>query len=210
MRTVNERRDGRRVRGQASRQAIVEAAIDRIAARGLSNVTLDSVAERAGVSRPLVVFHFKSKDRMLIDVLVFLGERYDAGWKARLAGDGASVAQRIRDLIVYDVRFVTEHPTYVGAWLAFWGESRSNTLYRQISTPNDQDYKNDLRGLVAALVAERGYDGVDAEAVAEGLWSMMYGFWLDAHLCPAADYEPRALGAIYGYLGAVFPRDFGH
>ena len=57
--------DKRRVRGEQSRQLILQAAISSVAALGLGKTTLDRVAERADTSRALVVFHFKSKNGLL-------------------------------------------------------------------------------------------------------------------------------------------------
>jgi AcrR family transcriptional regulator len=51
--------DKRRVRGEESRKLILKAAVDSIATMGLGKLTLDRVADRAGISRGLVVFHIK-------------------------------------------------------------------------------------------------------------------------------------------------------
>ena len=57
--------DKRRARGDETRLRILKSTISTIGSQGLSNLTLDRVAEHAGVSRALVVFHFKSKHLLL-------------------------------------------------------------------------------------------------------------------------------------------------
>jgi len=205
MRAAQPTTDGRRIRGEESRQAIIEGAIACIASRGLRGTTLDTVAERANVSRPLVVFHFKSKNRMLIDVLDYMGARFSAGWDTVLADESGSVADRLLRLLDYDVRFVCQHPEYVSVWHAFWGEAKGNTLYREVSFPRDRRYLRDLHGLLRQLVDEDGGDAVDLAALDKGLNAMLFGLWHDAHLNPSADHYAVAMRAVRTYLAALFP-----
>ncbi len=133
--------DGRtEKKGEERRQLIIEAAIDCVATRGLSNTTLDSVAERAKVSRALVVFHFKSKNRMYIDVLNYLGARYSAGYRVVLADESGSASERLFRMLEYIVRFARNFPQYWSVWHAFWGDAMGSTLYREISFPRDERY----------------------------------------------------------------------
>ena len=57
--------DGRRARGEASRQAILDAAVRVIAAGGLTSVTHRAVAAEAGVSTALTTYHFATLDDLL-------------------------------------------------------------------------------------------------------------------------------------------------
>lgn len=200
--------DQRRRRGAESRQAIVEAAIACIATRGLCTTTLDRVAERAGVSRALVVFHFKSKSRMLVDVLNHLSTEFSTGWDAILACPGATPCETILRLLEYDVGFASERPDYLSVWNAFWGEAKGSTLYREVFFPRDKRYGRDLRTVLDALIEDGGYDGVDAKAVETGLMAMLFGLWLKAHVNPTPDHYPKSMHALRVYLASVFPRHF--
>jgi DNA-binding transcriptional regulator YbjK len=57
--------DGRRARGEASRQAIFDATVRVIAAGGLASVTHRAVAAEAGVSTALTTYHFATLDDLL-------------------------------------------------------------------------------------------------------------------------------------------------
>jgi DNA-binding transcriptional regulator YbjK len=57
--------DGRRARGEASRQAILDATVRVIAAGGLTSVTHRAVAAEAGVSTALTTYHFATLDDLL-------------------------------------------------------------------------------------------------------------------------------------------------
>jgi DNA-binding transcriptional regulator YbjK len=73
--------DGRRVRGAASRQAILDATARVIAAGGLSAVTHRAVAAEAGVSTALTTYHFATLDALLQATMLSLS----AAGIARLA-----------------------------------------------------------------------------------------------------------------------------
>lgn len=197
--------DRRRIRGRESKKSIIEGAIESIARRGLSGSTVETVAEQAKVSRSLVLFHFKSKNGLHIEVLNHLGARFGAGWDAILARDGLSVAERLLALLEYDVRFVIEHPRYVSVWHAFWGEAKGSTLYREVSFPRDRRYMNDVRALLEALADEDGNDSVDIAALIKGLEAMLFGLWWQAHIAPAPDHDAVAMRAVRSYLSASFP-----
>lgn len=210
MPAMHQSSDRRRRRGAESRQAIIEAAIACIASRGLCTTTLERVAERAQVSRALVVFHFKSKSRMLVDVLNYLSTEYSAGWDAILARPSGTPSETILRLLEYDVRFASKSPDYLSVWHAFWGEAKGSTLYREIIFPRDERYARDLRGVLGALVKEGGYDEIDPKAVETGIWAMLFGLWLNAHLNPTTDHYSHSMHALHVYLGSVFPRHFHH
>ena len=208
MQTARQMTDRRRQRGEESKRAIIEGAIDCLATLGLHGTTLNTVAERAKVSRPLVIFHFKSKNGMFIDVLNHLGARFSAGWDAILADDRGPASERLLGLLEYDVQFVCEYPQYVSAWFAFCGEARGSTLYREVSLPRDRRYMRDLNGLLRVLVEEGGGDDVDLAVFDKGINAMLFGLWLDAHLNPSEDHYAVGMRAVRTYLAGLFPRQF--
>jgi DNA-binding transcriptional regulator YbjK len=64
--------DGRRARGEASRQAILDATVRVIAAGGLTAVTHRAVAAEAGVSTASTTYHFATLDDLLQATLSLL------------------------------------------------------------------------------------------------------------------------------------------
>nr|WP_246461384.1 TetR/AcrR family transcriptional regulator [Nocardia transvalensis] len=60
--------------------------------KGMSQVTLESVAASAGVSKGGLLYHFKSKDALLAGLVRRLGERADEQLRNSVA-DGRSVAE---------------------------------------------------------------------------------------------------------------------
>jgi len=59
----------RRLRGEDRRAVLLDTAAALVAEQGTDAVTMDAVAARAGVSRPLVYKHFTNRDELLAAVL---------------------------------------------------------------------------------------------------------------------------------------------
>jgi AcrR family transcriptional regulator len=158
------------------------------------------------VSRALVVFHFKSKNGLLTEVLEILGARYSKGWDAAIAAGGASTIEKLLRLLDYDVRFATEHPEFLSAWHAFWGEGKGNSLYRELSVPRDERYAHDTRQLLAVLVEEGGYDRNDLTPIHTVLTAVLFGLWVEYHLHPGPDDYRKGMAAVRLFLSKVFPK----
>jgi len=199
--------DKRKLRGQESRSHILQSAITSIAQLGLGNLTLDRVAEQAGISRGLVVFHFKSKSRLLEEVLNFLGKQYADGWYAVLNRDSESALEKLLQLADFDIQFCYQHPQYVAAWLAFWGEARGNLLYHNLSLPRDERYASELEQLLAAMIAESRQDAGELPLLSAGLAALLFGVWIQSHLHP----DPRNCDIYRRSLRLFLARSFpGH
>jgi AcrR family transcriptional regulator len=197
--------DKRRIRGEVSRKLILKAAIDSIAKMGLGKLTLDRVAERVGISRGLVVFHFKSKNNLIKEVLAYLGKQYSGGWAVILEAEAESDMAKLLRLIDYDIRFACENPKYVSAWHAFWGESKGSTLYHDEAMKRDEGYARDMEILLTKISGEGGYDQQDLSLVTRGLYAMNFGIWVQLHLNPGPDDYDKNIRAMRLFLSLVFP-----
>ena len=206
MRALPKAVDRRRLRGKESRQLILRSAIACIASSGLSYTTLDRVAERAGVSRALVVFHFKSKTGLLKEVLEFLGARYAEGREAIGDIDAASTMEKLLQLLDYDVRFASENPEIISTWHAFWGEANGNSLYRELAVPRDGRYARETNQLITTLVDEGGYDENELFSLQTGLTAMLFGLWVESHLNPGKDDYEKGRAAVRLFLSKAFPK----
>lgn len=87
--------DGRRRRGAASRDRILEAATGVIAERGPSSLTHRAVAEAAGVPLARVAYHFPTID----DLLEASARRYLADFDERLASMAAQAMAGRRSVL---------------------------------------------------------------------------------------------------------------
>ena len=205
MATTGKPVDKRKLRGQESRSHILQSAITCIAELGLGSLTLDRVAERAGISRGLVVFHFKSKNQLFEEVLNFLGKQYADDWYAVLNQDSDSALDKLLQLTDFDIRFCYQHSKYVAAWHAFWGKARGNVLYHDLSLPRDERYASELEQLLATMVEESGQDADELPLLSAGLMAMLFGVWIESHLHPDPSNCEIYRKSVRLYLARNFP-----
>ena len=79
-------KDRRSVRGDATKELILEAARESLREQGYSGTSIRAVAERAGVQLSLVHYHFGSKQSVLVAVLERENEKLLARQQALFAG----------------------------------------------------------------------------------------------------------------------------
>jgi TetR/AcrR family transcriptional repressor of bet genes len=197
--------DGRRAKGEESRRIILRSAVSSIAKMGLGSTTLDSVAGIANVSRALVIFHFKSKNQLFKEVLEYLGRRFSEGWDHLVETREGTTMEKILKLVEYDIQFAVDNPEYISAWHAFWGESKGNSLYHELSAPRDYRYEDELERLLSVYIAEEGYDQSELKSITDGLGAMLFGLWVEFHLAPEKTNSKRGLAAVRLFLSKVFP-----
>ena len=81
-------KDRRSVRGDATKESILEAARESLREQGYSGTSIRAVAERAGVQLSLVHYHFGSKQAMLVAVLEHENEKLLERQQALFASPG--------------------------------------------------------------------------------------------------------------------------
>src|ERR1700692_1662082 len=170
-------RDLRRARGEATRSALLEAAIESVALHGLSGTTLRTVAEQAGVSGASVGFHFKGKEQLLSAALDLALERSEMSFRGAL-NRVTTPRAKLEAILRHDVTFPIGFPSIIALWFAVWGEAQSLVLYRAGTLPHDRNYTKEIRDLAAALAD-------DAPLVAQFTSAFTFylaGIWLDSHL----------------------------
>jgi len=52
-----------------SRDALLAAATDEFALKGFAGASVDTIAGRAGVNKAMIYYHFKSKERLYLEIL---------------------------------------------------------------------------------------------------------------------------------------------
>lgn len=100
--------DGRVARRTGTREAIMDAAAELFAARGVTSTSIDEIAERAGIAKGSVFYNFESKSGLVEAVFARSSERFaqalDEAARGR-SGD-ALRAELVRTLL----RLLQEYP----------------------------------------------------------------------------------------------------
>ncbi|MEV0096793.1 TetR/AcrR family transcriptional regulator [Streptomyces sp. NPDC050738] len=84
--------DGRRQRTQRSREAMVAAAVDLLLERGLDGVTVEEIAERAGVTRRTFSRHFPGKEEAILGEVGMSGHLINDALRDRPADESPLMA----------------------------------------------------------------------------------------------------------------------
>lgn len=137
---ANGAREPKQARSKATRQRLLDAAVDELVAAGYANLTTSSVAERAGVSRGAQQHHFPQKATLVAEAVSHLARRQIEQIQQTAAR--ASVrgrAETILDLL-YDLY---SGPLFV-AMLELTLAARNEPELAQLVTPIDREVGRDL------------------------------------------------------------------
>jgi AcrR family transcriptional regulator len=200
--------DRRRLRGDASAQRIIDATIELIAEDGINSITMQRIAARVGSSNALVVFHFGSKDNLLVEVLKFLTDQYEALWHGTVRQPDITPEQRVLAATGCAQQFIRQHPGWAAAWIAFSSDRKTMLVDRQISLPNEVGYVAEVQAMIAEIARIGSYTDVDTVTLTQGLNFLVQGAWYWNNSNPS-DTTPAVLArATQMLLHAAFPRSF--
>lgn len=190
------------------KQEIVDATIDVLATKGYGGFTLASVAKAAGVSTALIIVHFKSKERLLLEVLRSMGSDYFGALHASQIGVGDRPVDLLWNLVQgeFDERFFT--PRYLAAWKTFWAETNGRKSYVELFGAQTKHFLDLTLGLCRHIIKEGGYEGHDPYVVARLIDTSLGGLWIDltTTATPVTIGEARRIAS--GQLSLFFPRHF--
>ena len=97
---------------QASRAAILAAALDEFAARGFKGASMDAIAARTHTTRALINYYFGAKEKLYIAVLEQVyAEIREA--EARLALDHLSPQDAVRRIVEFTYGYYLSHEGFV-------------------------------------------------------------------------------------------------
>jgi len=193
-------------RGQR-RQQLIDATVECLARRGYAQTTLTDVATLAGVSHGLVNFHFETKQKLLIETLLFLAAEYRDNWTRALAAVPESPEHQLEALILADFNETVCTRSKLTAWCAFWGEAQSRPVYQETCGASDLKYVSMLENICARIIEKGGYD-LDAVQVARILRVTVEGLWLDLMSLTTPYSREEAIRTAFNCAAAFFPKHF--
>ena len=206
--TPRKTRTRRRTASKEVRQGqLIKATIRSIARHGLSETTIATVANEAGLSQGIINLHFKSKERLLEETLAHIVEEYRVAWYKAMDSSGETSAEKLAALAAVDFDKKICQRNKLAVWFAFWGESRSRLTYRKICAESSREYKRMLTRLCEDIIGQGSYK-IQARHVAIGLLAVNSGLWLDMLISPSEMPSERAREISLSYLHGVFPGHF--
>lgn len=176
-------------------EALLEAAAELFAERGITQTSLAQIGERAGYSRGLANHHFGSKDALIEQLTERSRARFRHMLEDRLRDDDSADTGRAAVLAIVDVyltAFETPRST-ARALLVMWGAN----FPRDISVRGIIESDNLSRRNLARWVRRGQEDGsitadVDADALGAALLGLVRG--VSAQLLVAPDaFDPETV-----------------
>jgi len=101
----------RRDRGEATRQRLAESAARLFAERGFEGVSLDAIAEAAGVNKALVSYHFGGKRGLYTAVILDILREVEPEL-SRVRQSDRPAGERLGEFIETLARFLRKHPHF--------------------------------------------------------------------------------------------------
>jgi AcrR family transcriptional regulator len=149
--------------GQAARERILDAAYELFSHRGVHDVGIDELIERADVAKATLYRHFPSKDELVLAFLEQREQRWTYGWvEAEARRRGATPEEQL--LAIFDLFDEWFHRD------DFEGCSFINVLLEigDLDHPVGRasaDYLENIRSVVSTLAQEAGLRDPDAFAL---------------------------------------------
>ena len=199
----------RQSRGSADerRLQLIDATISCIAEQGLSNITLNSVAKRAGLTAGLINFHFETKQGLLTSTLEHVANEYETACQAVMAESGLTAEQRLRRLVCVSFEEPCCSIENVAVWYSFWGEARSRRDYVAICSRSEDYLLSSSRELIEEL-AEAHNREINIMAAAKGLCGLVDVLWQELLVKKDAFDRSAANDTCLAYLENLLPGCF--
>ncbi|MBO0704250.1 MAG: TetR family transcriptional regulator [Candidatus Dormibacteraeota bacterium] len=146
MRSAN-RPSGQSFLEAARRAQIVGCAIETLAVEGYANASLARIAERAGVSKSVIVYHFGGKDQVLEAVVQEVFAAATAAVRPRVEAE-PSAAGKLRAYLEARVGFLATHRHHMLALFEIWMNFRGPTGELRLGEGNARSTVEAIEGIL--------------------------------------------------------------
>lgn len=186
------------------RLQILRAALDVIADRGYGDTRIADVAERVGVSPALVMYYFKSKDRLLAEAIRYAEDLWYAEGTRRIEKI-PTAAGRLEELI----RLTCLPQQDVGLseswslWIDLWAQSVRRPEVGTVRQEFDEHWRQTVRAVVEDGQRAGEFVDLDAEEAAIALCALLDGLSIQIALRDPVVTEERAFANAMSFASAM-------
>jgi TetR/AcrR family transcriptional repressor of bet genes len=157
---------------QLRRQELAAAAYEILQEEGIAGTTLAKVAERAGMSKGIVLHYFKGKDELL-EVVMRHANSLLRDEVVLLMAQAKSPRERVEAIIAGNFSPKFFKPEICNAWLSLCAEVPRNANFARIQRAIHARMRSNLMSALRHLLPE-----ARAEAAIIGITAMIDGLWL--------------------------------
>jgi AcrR family transcriptional regulator len=159
------------------RVQMLTAAMAVIVERGFPDTRIADVAERAGVSPALVIYYFKTKDKLLAEAM----RHSEDVWYAEMATRTARIptaAGRLEEVVAMTCLPDNDAPLEESwaLWLDLWARALRDPEVRQVREEFDEHFRGTIREIVRLGIANGEFVSIDEDDFAIGYSALLDGF----------------------------------
>jgi len=182
---------GSRASEDVRRQQIVDAAFELASKGGLTAITVRDVARKSEISTGLVLFHFDTKDRVVLALLDWV-----LASTISLSINESSVVirdplERLAAVLGHEIERVSREPKRNRLFFEFWNSGLSNRAIRLRMQRDLDAYREAFLPLIDAVL--EGYPSrfrdTNAAALATAIVSLIKGCAFQSMIEPHADVD---------------------
>jgi AcrR family transcriptional regulator len=161
-----------------TRERILEAACDVIAEHGIEDVRIARIATVAGVSPPLVHYHFATREALLAEALEHSFELLGDIRTTSAEAEGWTAAQRLAWMIDQSLPFPGMGNREWGLWLELWGRAARRPELRAVAARLYARYEGWVGGVIREGMESGEFRARDADAAMRRLIAAIDGLGL--------------------------------
>lgn len=204
---------GRPPIAQVRRRQILDAAVEVISERGLSETRVSDIASRAGTSPASVLYYFRSKNRVLLEALTFAEDRFYAQVLRDLQRFESAREQLLRLIELTSLPGDATQAEWFGEWalwLEVWARSLRDPEVAKSREALDRRWRATITDIVLAGIRRGEFPAIDAEDFGLRLAALIDGLAIQVVLQDPAVTPARmcdiCLRTVAGELGFEPPQ----
>jgi AcrR family transcriptional regulator len=174
------------------RLALLKAAFREVAEKGFSEVTLDHIARRAGVSKGVTLYYFDSKDELFRELFAWLIDSIHGRMREAVGAETDPVA-KVRALVALIFPSPSKNRAFFRAFVDFCGLAARHEAFREV---NERFYAG-CRDIDGGIVQEGMRRGVFAVRDPQEAGSTMRAIFDGLMMQWLAEKDPDATFAGY-------------
>ncbi len=163
---------------QDARERILDAACDVIAEHGIEDVRIARIAPVAGVSPPLVHYHFATREALLGEALEHSFELLGDFRTTAAEDEGWTAAQKLGWMIDQSLPFAGPGDREWRLWLELWGRAARHAELKPVAARLYERYDAWIAEVVDEGLATGEFQAEDGRAVVQRLIAAIDGVGL--------------------------------
>ena len=158
------------------RNQMLRAALDVLVERGFPDTRIADVAARAKVSPALVIYYFKTKDRLLTEAMRYAEDLWYAEGGRRLA-KLPTAAKRLEEIVAMTcLTQANRVDESWSIWLDLWATAVRHPEVRKVREEFDEHWRETIRQIVRAGRDDGEFAEVDVEDFTVAFSALLDGF----------------------------------